>query len=376
MEHTPLIIISMPAPTSGKGYKMIFTYEQVYKARKKAVTQNSNKDTHVRLKYQLEQRLTALLVSLESGTFQPAPLTLKNIYIPKKRVAQVPSVMDKIVQHTICDNYLYDALTKPLVKETSSCLKGRGTHYAVDLIKEQLRKHYRKRGKEFYALKCDIKSYFASISHDGLWRLIERYVADEDIKKIMQKYIALSDCGLALGLQQSQLLANLYLSPLDHYCKEYLRADKYNRHMDDFCIISHDREYLENCLAKIEPFINRQGLTLNPKTKITHNKINYLGFTFYIDERGKAVQRLISGKKRTKKRHIRMMMREVLDGERTVEKFVSSYMSWRCHALSGDCYKMIAEWDDKIKVFLNSLGYDWKIKGNKVKLYVTDFRTT
>ena len=176
--------------------------------------------------------------------------------------------------------------------------------------------------------------------------------------------------------QHERLSSRKHLSPLDHYCKEYLRAEKYNRHMDDFCIISHDRGYLENCLAKIEPFINRQGLTLNPKTEITHNKINYLGFTFYIDVQGKAVQRLKSGKKHTKKRHIRMMMREVLDGERTVEKFVSSYMSWRCHALSGDCYKMIAEWDDKIKAFLNSLGYDWKIKGNKVKLYVTDFRTT
>ena len=71
----------------------------------------------------------------------------------------------------------------------------------------------------------------------------------------------------------------------------------------------------------------------------------------------------------------RMMMREVAGGERTVEKFVSSYMSWRCHALSGDCYKMVAEWDGKIEAFLNSLGYGWKIKGNKVKLYVKDFGT-
>lgn len=94
------------------------------------------------------------------------------------------------------------------------------------------------------------------------------------------------------------------------------------------------------------------------------------------DENGKAVQRLLNSKKRTKKRHIRMMMREVASGERTVEKFVSSYMSWRCHAMSGDCYKMVSEWDGKIEAFLNSLGYGWKIKGNKVKLYVKDFGAT
>lgn len=352
---------------------MIFSYEQLYNGWKDTVPQNSDRESHVRLKYELEHRLTALLIQLEAGTFQPSPLTLKEIYIPKKRTAQVPSVTDKIVQHTICDNYLYDALTKPLIKETSACLKKRGTHYAVNLIKEQLRRYNRLYGKDFFALKCDIKSYFASIPHDKLLLMINRYVEDEDVKAIMLKYIALSDCGLALGLQQSQLLANLYLSPLDHYCKEALHAEFYDRHMDDFCIISSSREYLEACLIKIKSFVESQGLTLNPKTKITHNKIDYLGFTFYIDDNGKAVQRLLNAKKRTKKRHIRMMMREVINGDKTVEDFVNSYMCWRAHVMKGNCYKMIEEWDTKIRIILNMLGYDWKIKGNKVKLYVKNY---
>ena len=355
---------------------MIFTYGQVYQGWKDTVPQNSDKESHVRLKYELEQRLTALLIRLETGTFQPAPLTLKNIYIPKRRIAQVPSVTDKIVQHTICDNYLYDALTKPLIKETSACLKKRGTDYAVKLLKEQLRRYNRIYGKDFYALKCDIKSYFASIPHDRLLLMIDRYVEDEDVKSIMRKYIALSDQGLALGLQQSQLLANLYLSPLDHYCKEALNAEFYDRHMDDFCIVSSSREYLEKCLSKIQSFVENHGLTLNPKTTITHNKIDYLGFTFYIDDCGKAVQRLLNDKKRTKKRHIRMMMKEVINGDRSVEKFVNSYQSWRAHVINADCYKMLDEWDEKIRIFLNLLGYDWKIKGNKVKLYVKNDQTT
>lgn len=352
---------------------MIFTYNQIYQGWKDTVPQNSDKESHVRLKYELEQRLTALLIRLESGTFQPAPLTLKNIYIPKKRVAQVPSVVDKIVQHTICDNYLYEALTKPLIKETSACLKKRGTDYAVRLLKEQLRRFNRLYGKDYYALKCDIKSYFASIPHDKLMVLIDRYVEDADVKSIMLKYIALSDHGLALGLQQSQLLANLYLSPLDHYCKEALHAQFYDRHMDDFCIISPDRKYLEDCLMKIEKFVENQGLTLNPKTEITHNKINYLGFTFFVDDNGKAAQRLLNDKKHTKKRHIRKMMEEVVCGERTVKQFVNSYQAWRAHVIHADCYKLLQEWDETVRLFLNTLGYDCKIKGNKVSLYVKNY---
>ena len=352
---------------------MIFTYNQIYQGWKDTVPQNSDKESHVRLKYELEQRLTALLIRLESGTFQPAPLTLKNIYIPKKRVAQVPSVVDKIVQHTICDNYLYEALTKPLVKETSACLKKRGTDYAIKLLKEQLRRSNQLYGKDFYALKCDIKSYFASIPHDKLMVLIDRYVEDADVKSIMLKYIALSDHGLALGLQQSQLLANLYLSPLDHYCKEALHAQFYDRHMDDFCILSPDRTYLEDCLTKIKKFVENQGLTLNPKTEITRNKINYLGFTFFIDDNGKAVQRLLSDKKHTKKRHIRKMMEEVICGSRTVEQFVNSYQAWRAHVIHADCHKLLEEWDETVKLFLNTLGYNCKIKGNKVSLYAKNY---
>lgn len=351
---------------------MIFTYGQLYNGWKDTVPQNSDKDSHVKLKYELEHRLTALLIKLNSGAFNPAPLAQKEIYVPKKRTAQVPTVSDKIVQHAICDNYLYDKLTTPLIMETSACLKKRGTHYAVKLIKKQLRRHYRKYGKDFYCLKCDIKSYFASIPHDKLRILIDRYVDDEVVKSIMLKYIGLSEHGLALGLQQSQLLANLYLSPLDHYCKEVLRAEFYDRHMDDFCIISPNREYLEMCLEKIKPFIEHLGLTLNPKTTITHNVINYLGFTFYIDDNGKAVQRLLNSKKRTKKRHIRMMMRQVINGDKTIDDFVNSYQCWRAHVLNGDCYRMVEEWDEKIGKFINMFGYEWKFKGNKVILYVKD----
>ena len=185
-------------------------------------------------------------------------------------------------------------------------------------------------------------------------------------------YIKLSGVGLALGLRQSQLLANLFLSPLDHYCKEALHAEFYDRHMDDFCIISNDYEYLSECLRKIQSYIENLGLKLNPKTRMTRNKLDYLGFTFYIDDKGKAVQRLLSSKKATKKRHIRMMLKQVVCGEKSVEDFAKSYQSWRVHALHGDCYKMVNEWDLKIEKFLNDFGYVCKFKKNKVEIYVKD----
>ena len=102
------------------------------------------------------------------------------------------------------------------------------------------------------------------------------------------------------------------------------------------------------------------------------NKLDYLGFTFYIDDNGKAVQRLLNSKKATKKRHIRMMLKQVVCGEKSVEDFAKSYQSWRVHALHGNCYKMVNGWDLKIEKFLNEFGYDCKFKKNKVEIYVKD----
>ena len=65
-------------------------------------------------------------------------------------------------------------------------------------------------------------------------------------------------------------------------------------------------------------------------------------------------------------------MKQVANGDKTIEDLVNSYQCWRAHVLKGDCYRMVKEWDGNIREFINAFGYDWKIKGNKVILYVKD----
>lgn len=336
---------------------MVFTYEILYQAWRDTVAINSTEPNRARYKYYLEDNLYSLLERLESGTFQPSPMRLKTIYYPKKRVAQVPSLEDKIVQHVICDNCFYDIATKPLVKETAACVRGRGDIYASELLKQQMRKFYRKHGTMPYFLKCDIHHYFASIPRDRVYALIDRYVNDIEVRSIMGKFIDMTDIGLPLGLQQSQLLANLYLSEMDHRIKETLSAEYYGRYMDDFYIMSHDAKYLESCLSYIDKYVHSIGLTLNPKTEICRSNIDYLGFTYHLTDTGKVVQRLVKSKRQTKHRQLNKMLRELASGEITPEKFALSYEGWRAHAMQGDCYALITAWDEWLKEELSQLGY-------------------
>lgn len=347
---------------------MILTFDIVEQAWKDTVSQNSEQENKMRFKYNVVMNLMKLLKEWEDGTFQPTKFRTQIIQFPKKRIVQVPAIRDKILQHSICDNYLTERLTKPLIKETCACVQERGTIYASGILKQQLRRYYRTHGKDFYVLKCDIKSYFATIPHWRVRELIHRYVDDEDVKKLIFKFVDMLDVGLALGLQQSQLIANLYLSDLDHKCKEFLNARYYGRYMDDFYIISDDRDYLENCLEYIKTYVESIGLTLNPKTGIFSNKLEFVGFTYFLNDDGHVVKMLAKSKKRSKRRHLKKMLRQIDEGKLSVEKFVESYRGWRAHALQGDCAVMVAIWDCVIIEELKKRNYSLKFKGNKVTL--------
>ena len=64
---------------------------------------------------------------LNNGSYQPDPLREKQVLYPKRRIVQVPSLNDKIVQHVICDGYAYEPMTKSLIREASANTRGRGT---------------------------------------------------------------------------------------------------------------------------------------------------------------------------------------------------------------------------------------------------------
>lgn len=322
----------------------------------------ASKGKHLQLnqakyEYFLTENLYRLQEKLELDLYTPSLLRIKRITIPKKRIAQVPSLEDKIVQHAICDFYAYDALTKPLIKETCACIKGRGTDYARELLKSQLSDFYRHTKKKPYILKVDIHSYFASIPHDRAKKLVNRYILDKEVKHIMYKFIDLTTKGLPLGLQQSQLLANLYLCKLDHLIKEKYRCKWYGRYMDDFYIISEDKAFLESLLKDIEKYVNSIGLELNPKTKISYNKIEHLGFVFKLTDTGKVIMSLNNGKKLTQRHRVKLLAKQFANGEKTIQQVCDSYNGWRQHASKGNTRPAVLAMDKALNNAFKPYGY-------------------
>lgn len=88
--------------------------------------------------------------------------------------------------------------------------------------------------------------------------------------------------GLPIGNLTSQLFANVYLNPFDHFMKERLRAKYYLRYTDDSVLLHHDPVALVSALPIIREFLRDElSLSLHPK-KIDLRKFNqgadFLGY--------------------------------------------------------------------------------------------------
>ena len=79
----------------------------------------------------------------------------------------------------------------------------------------------------------------------------------------------------------SQVLAIYFLNDLDHYIKEKLGIQYYIRYQDDFCLFHESKEYLKECLNRINRFLKEEKLRLNAKTRLynMNNKYIFLGRT-------------------------------------------------------------------------------------------------
>ena len=300
---------------------------------------------------------------LANKTYVPSKFETFYVYEPKKRLVQAPAFVDKVVQHALVDNILYDAITHSFIQDSFASQVWKGMHVGLNRLREQMQEYYQKRkGRDEaerraaglpyrpraewdyasgWILKADVHHFFASIDHDILKEKLRRRVADDQVFELMCTYIDSTE-GLPLGYQTSQLLALMYLDEFDHWVKETLHAKYYGRYMDDFYIIHEDKAYLQKCLDQIEQKIHGLKLELNGKTAIfpLKNGINFLGFHTYLDDGGAVIMKLRRDSIDRMKARIRSWRKDYPAGAVSRDKIVTSWRAWDAHAAHGDTYQL------------------------------------
>ncbi len=276
--------------------------------------------------YRLENNLFILHQRLKNGIWRHGRYETFYVCDPKLRKIHKASVSDRIVHHAIA-RVIEIVFDNSFIFDAWSCRKGKGTHAAVLRCQHQLERLSRNDSRKVWVLQCDIRKYFENINHSILFEAIERKIAESSALELIREVIESFSPGLPLGNLTSQLFANVYLNPFDHFIKERLRAPIYLRYCDDFLLAHSSRDWLLEQIAAIQDFLKtRLALLLHP------NKIQLRPFHFGIDWLGYVLfPRYRIVRPRTRKRmwrRIRLVVNEYLSGTCSRQSLSSAFASY------------------------------------------------
>lgn len=295
---------------------------------------------------------------LMDGTYKIDKYSYFTITEPKVRNIVSTRMKDRVFQRSLCDNYLYEKMTKGLIYDNLACQVGEGTDFSMGRMTRHMQKHFREHGTGGYVLQCDISDYFGSTRHSVAKGVVDKRVNNEWVKshvfKIIKSFGTKDNphMGMGLGSQVTQLVQLAVLDDLDHFVKEKLRIKYYIRYMDDFALIHHDKEYLRYCREQIEKQLSKIHLKLNKKkTQLFPLKhgIKFLGFTFLLTDTGKIVKRILRENVSHRRRKLRKLKRLVDEGVLIKEDVNRSYESWKSHAEKGNTYTLVRSMDQFYK---------------------------
>ena len=336
-------------------FDKVTDFNNLYKAYKQAKSGKGYKNSSAKFESMALYGIHQLKELLETRQYKALKYNEFYVYEPKQRLIKAAAFRDKIVQHSLCDNVLLPRLKDEFIHNNFAGQKGKGTLFGLNALKDDMQNFYNRYGMNGYILKADVTKFFYTIDHNILKNILKDYFSDEGILWLCGEIIdSTANPGLPLGNQTSQVFALLYLNYLDHYITEELHITFYGRYMDDFYLIHPNKEYLKDCLKKIETIIADLHLSLNGKTQIMPFKqgIKFIGFHTYI-KNGSVVCKIRNENKRNAYRKYKKMAKLVVEGKLNERKFQECYSSWKSHAAFGNCEGIIKNLDEQVKQILS-----------------------
>lgn len=236
----------------------------------------------------LTRHIRKLETHLREDTYQVQMIRRVNIPKPgtnETRPLGIPTVRDRVVQGAL-RHVLEPILERQFAEHSYGFRPNRGCKDALRRVDLLVRQGYR------YTVDVDLKSYFDTIPHDRLLGELRKYVADNRVLDLVEKFLKAEildgkehwepESGAPQGAVLSPMLSNLYLNDLDHTMAS--AGYEMTRYADDLVIQCKTLSEAESALAMVRAWTSERGLTLHPtKTKIVDVEVDgfeFLGYRF------------------------------------------------------------------------------------------------
>ena len=293
-----------------------FTYDEVSAAFDDCL--KHKKHTKGAKKFLLDKvsNLIALTDEINSRTYTIGVSEAFVITDPKIREVFAANFRDRIIHHLVIRE-LEPYFEKYFVRDTFSCMKGRGTLRGIQELSRQIELYSDDYTTPLYLAKMDYMSFFMSIDKALLRDRLDTFIVEnypnnrkkeclrwlcamivmhhpeencikrgsKALWKKLPKYKSLFHVpktkGLAIGNLTSQMFANFYLTPMDIFIIYVLGLLIHVRYADDFVDGHDDLEYLLWCIPLIKLFAKQELLlTIHPDKlyiQECHKGVSFIG---------------------------------------------------------------------------------------------------
>ena len=210
-----------------------------------------------------KERVNKIIANLKDISYQCKPA--RRINIPKAngstRPLSIPCGTDKLVQEAC--RIILEAIYEPKFSDSSHGFRpGRSCHTALQRVSEW--------SSTKWWIEFDIKGCFDNIDHTILIKLLEKRIDDQKFINIIRKMLKAgyldnfqyhnTYSGTPQGGIISPLLANVYLSELDHFIDklcEVTNDDTIKNNLNpEYIKVSNDYKHSKNRISKLEEKYN------------------------------------------------------------------------------------------------------------------------
>lgn len=312
------------------GLKEVFSFKDMYMAGKKCCNGVRWKNSVQRFEQHLFSGTAKRRRELLDGTWKPGHYVHFTLCERGKvRPIDAPRIQDRQVHKVYTKKVLLPLYMPHMIYNNGASLPGKGFEFSKRQLREKLRWHFRRYGREGQIILIDFKQFFPSVSHEELFKRHDKYILNPEIRKVGDDVINTvpGGKGMPLGVEPSQAEMIAFPSELDNYVKCQLQMDCAGHYMDDYYIIvppgKDPKEIMRLVTDKAESLkltVSRTKSKIIPLTK----PFRYCKAKYTLTETGRVVVNGNRDSVKRARRKIKAFYQKIQNGEMDYEDLWTS----------------------------------------------------